>query len=231
MPGEGRKDRFHVKGALALEDLFLKLGLPVDPTLRERSLPTVEVAHPLPREMGGSYEERADLLVGEAVLAVHFLPDCLLACDGKRHIDAVEGHPVDESLPLLPFPPGHGIAEGAVVEEEPLGDIGRSAHRLGDCGQCCRKLHRVEVVPADIGQAVLLEVAVEAYRHRIGVICFDKNLGAILTEFVAVFFGFDLLEDYCSGLRAHNALCKGCSLLFVCCPARYERQCDCRSEG
>ena len=78
MAGEGWEYWRHVQFALSLKDLLLQLSLSVNPALRERPLPAVYVYHALPRQMGRSCEIGADLLVGQAVLAPHLLPDGFL---------------------------------------------------------------------------------------------------------------------------------------------------------
>ena len=184
--GESRKYRLHTQRALALQDAFLQLCLAIYPLLRERTLPAVKVAHSLPRQMGRSHEELANLLIAHPVLTVNLLPDCLLTGDGKRHIDSVEGHPVDEALPLVPIPPRHSVAEGAVVEEEPLRHGSLNTDFGWNGRHSLRQFHRIVIVPAHICKAILLKVTVETYSHRIGVVAPYDYLGAYGFEFVCV---------------------------------------------
>ena len=207
--GKGRKYRLHTQRAFALQDAFLQLYLAVNPLLRKRTLPAVKVAHPLPRQMGRSHEELANLLIAHPVLTVNLLPDCLLTGDGKRHIDSVEGHPVDEALPLVPIPPRHSVAEGAVVEEEPLRhgslntDFGRNRRH------CLRQFHRIVIVPAHICKAVFLQVAVETDSHRIGVVAPYNHLGAYGFEFVCVLLSiFKQFETHCRSFLSKDSFCE-----------------------
>ena len=215
VPGEGRQHRFHVQCALAAEDLFLQFRLSVDPMLRQRPLPAVDVVHAVPREMRGAGEEGTDLPVAEAIVAPDFLPDRLLPGDCQGHIHPVQGHPVDEMLPLPPFPPGHSVAEGAVVQKEACGEACLRFHRLGHCRQGVRKIQGIEVVPADIGKAEFLEIAVQPDCHGVGVVAFDEDSVALLGDFVGIRGVSRLLEDDAGGHVPHHPAGKRFCVAFI----------------
>ena len=223
MPGESRKHRRHAEFPFAAEDAFLQRGLAVDPALRERALPAVDIDHPLPRQVSGSREERADLFVGEAPLAPHLLPDGLLAGNGQRHVHAVERHPVDEPFPLFPRPPGHGVAESAVIQEEAYGHLGPGTDRFLHPRHHFRQLHGIEVVPAHVRQAVFLQVAVEAYGHRIGIVPPDENFGTFLNQFVGILRSFRLLEGDGCGFVSHDPAGEFPRGAFIGRPARKQQ--------
>jgi len=86
-----------------------------DICLWEGAEKSVEVAHSVPRQVGGSREVGPDLFVGHAEIFPHFLPNGLLTGNGQGHVDAVQRHPIDETFPIVPLPPKHGIAKSTVV--------------------------------------------------------------------------------------------------------------------
>ena len=147
MAGKSRQNGCHAQFALAGHDLLLQLFLLVDPSLRQRASKTVEIGHAVPRQVGGTAEIGTYLVVVHAHLTPDLLPYCLLPRQGQGHIYPIEGHPVDEPLPLLPLPPHHGVAIRAVVEKETdrhlalMGDLAR--HR----GQHRGQLHRLTGIP------------------------------------------------------------------------------------
>src|SRR5476649_1694812 len=102
---EGGGNRCHLKFALASQNLLLEGGLTVDPALLQRAAMAVNVAHPMPRKKRGTGEIALDLGVRKAVSSPNLLPDSLLAVHGERHVDTVQGHPVDLFLPARPVPP------------------------------------------------------------------------------------------------------------------------------
>ena len=118
MPGKSRKHGRHPQRPFAFEDASLQCFLPVDPSLRQRATPAVDIRHTMPREVCGSGKVGADLLVGQAHPSPHTLPHGLLSRNGQRHIHSVERHPVDQTLPLRPTPPRHRVAERAIVQKK-----------------------------------------------------------------------------------------------------------------
>ena len=204
--GEGGQHRRHVELALAGDDLLLQCLLSLQPRHRQRTAEAVEVGHAVPRQVRRTGEVAADLLVRHPELLPHFVPDGLLSGDGERHVDAVQRHPVDEPLPLRPFPPRHRVAVGAVVQEEAVLDAGRRLHRLRNGRKLLGQGERVTQQPAVLHMAVVLEIVVQAHGHRIRVIADDGELSAALFQPEEVALPFRLLEDeMASLLRPHPA--------------------------
>ena len=169
MAGEGGQDRFHAQRAFAGDNAPGQGKLAVDVGLRERSLPAVEVAHAVPRQVRRAGEEiLADLVVGQAVGEPDLLPDRFAAALRQRHGDPLERHPVDEPFPVLPLPPGIGVAEGAVVVEETVLEPGRLAHAGFGKGQLCRREDRNLGVErhGDLGGVRQVVVEGDALRER-----------------------------------------------------------------
>ena len=118
MASEGRKHRAHVQRTLARQNLLLEHHLTIEPLLGQRSAPHINVCHTVPREIHRTCEITAHLLVGHAHAAPHIVPHAFLTSDGKRHIHAIECHPVDHTLPVVPVEKWHSVAKCAVIEEE-----------------------------------------------------------------------------------------------------------------
>ena len=124
----------------------------------------------------------ADRRVGEAELTPHLVPDAFLAGDGKRQIDAVERHPVDEVFPFVPSPPWHGVTVSAVVQEEAVLDPGLNGDRLGYPGRDGRELKGIRLQPAYLHMAIVFHVVVDADGHRVGIVSADDDLPAFRPE-------------------------------------------------
>ena len=203
--GEGRQDGLHVQLALPGRDLLLEFQLAVQPAVGQRAEPAVDVLHPVPRQVRRAGEVVPHFLVGEAHLGPNLVPDGLLAGDGERQVDAVQGHPVDEMLPIGPLPPRHRVAVSAVVQEEAVLDAGRRLHGLRNGRQFLGQGERVTQQPAVLHVAVVLEIVVQAHGHRIRVIADDGELPAALFQPEEVALPLRLLEDEMAGLlRAHD---------------------------
>ena len=112
-------DRGHAEGFHAVDDAVLEGDLRLVPLGCRRAVESAHVAHAHPRQVGRAGEEHADLLVGEPHPAPYAGEDGLAGDRGQRHVEAVEGHPVDLSLPFVPAPEGRGVAESADVHIEP----------------------------------------------------------------------------------------------------------------
>ena len=163
----------HVQLTFPGRDAFLKHQLSVEPRHRQRRKPPVDVYHAMPGQMSRTGEIVADRRVGEAELTPHLVPDAFLAGDGKRQIDAVERHPVDEVFPFVPSPPWHGVTVSAVVQEEAVLDPGLNGDRLGYPGRDGRELKGIRLQPAYLHMAIVFHVVVQRRGHGVGVVAAD----------------------------------------------------------
>ena len=202
---EGGQHRLHVQLPLAGGNLLLQLQLAVQPHLREGGKPAVDVLHAVPGQVGGTGEVIAYFFIREAHLGPNLVPDALLAGDGQRQVHAVQGHPVNEMLPIGPLPPGHGIAVSAVVQEEAVPYAGRCLHGFRNGRQFGRQGEAVAQQPAVFHVAVILEVMVQANGHGIGAVALDEQFGAALLQAEAVGIGLHALEDKVPGLFSRHA--------------------------
>ena len=200
----------HRQGTFAGQYLFLELCLSVYPVLRKGTLEGVYIHHTVPCEMSGPGEMRADLLVAEPETPPYPLPDGLFAGGGQGHVHPVQGHPVDEPFPLLPTPPGHGVAEGAVVEVEPVWHFGADAHRFRNFRQGLGHFNGVRGILGNGGVAVVVEIIVQPYRHRSGIVGLDDYLSLFGKKREGVGrVGRDLPEDDSARLCRNQAFGQG----------------------
>ena len=152
----------------------------------------------MPGQVDGSGKVAAHLLVGHAHAGPHIVPHGFLPGDGEWHIDAVERHPVDESLPVVPVPKGHGVAIGAVVQKEALWHARCDGLVSVNRRQCVGQVNGNVGIPRYGGVAILLEVAIQAHRHGVGIVAAYEYLVALVPDCkdIAPLFGrFDFLEN------------------------------------
>ena len=171
--GESRQHGAHVEFALTLGDAFLQFELPIKPRLGQGAEPSVNVYHPVPWQVGRAGEVGAYGLVVETHLVPHLIPDALLARDGEWQVDAVEGHPVDEVLPFVPFPPGHGVAVSAIVEKEAVFHPRLDGDGLGHARWGSGQLVSVGLEPSHVNLAIVFHVVVQRRGHGVGVVAAD----------------------------------------------------------
>ena len=129
--------------------------------------------------MGRTGEVALDRLRIETELRPDIKPHLLLTGDSQGHGDTLEGHPVDKPLPVSPLPVRHTVAEGAVVEEEPLRHNCRSLKRTLGIGETIGQLHLIIGVRAYIGMTVLAEVPIEPHREGKGITSLDRHLTSL----------------------------------------------------
>ena len=231
MAGECREHRPHPERTLPLQDLLLELHLAVDPALRKRTVEGVDVVHAVPGEVGRAGKIGPDLLVREAVAPPDLLPDSLLSGDGEGHVHPVEGHPVDHPLPIFPFPPGHRVAEGAVIQEETVLHAGRTGHRRRNGRHLRGHFNAVRGIPRHGRQAVIPEEAVEADRHGKRIIPLDHQILPFRREGILLFRLRRFHETDAGGIGGDNAAGEAGRGLFSRRAARRHRQDHRQKEG
>ena len=57
----------------------------------------------------------SEVSLADPQLSPHASPDLLLASESQRQVDAIEGHPVNVSLPVRPLPPHKAVARSANI--------------------------------------------------------------------------------------------------------------------
>ena len=192
MAGEALQHRSHAQLALPGHDPPLQLLVAVDPVLAQRPAPSVEATHPAERQERRPGKELRHLGIAEPVAAPHRLPSGLLPGHRQRHVDSVQGHPVDHPLPARPVPEGHGVAERAVVEPVAIAVRGGHAdfprHRRQGIGH----IH-LAAAPGELAMADILQVPVEprADRHTVVAAEHDAAVPALDLEDVPPVGGGD----------------------------------------
>jgi len=68
--------------------------------------------------MGWTGKKTSDFLIRKTMLAPDFLPDIFCSRNRQRHVNSVQRHPVDQTLPIMPLPECQGVAKGTIVKEE-----------------------------------------------------------------------------------------------------------------
>ncbi len=126
--GEPLEHGRHPQFPFPRQDLLLQDRVFVYPGVRKRAAPAVVTAHPAERQVGGPHEEIRHVRIAEAEFLPHFAPHRLLAGHCQRHVDAMQRHPVNDTLPLGPVVPRHRIAEAAVVEAVTVAERDHHAH-------------------------------------------------------------------------------------------------------
>src|SRR2546430_596278 len=109
--GEARENGLHPQLAYARENLHLEMLLTLDIGLGKRAAPTIEICHAMPRQMSGTGKISPHLIGAHSVTLPNAQPHRFLSALQERTIDAVQCHPIDESLPFGPAPPRCGVAE------------------------------------------------------------------------------------------------------------------------
>ena len=180
--GEGGQHRSHREFPLARDNLLLEFQLAFQPRFGKRTAPAVDILHAVPRQVRRTGEVGAHLFGRKAHLRPNLVPDRLLSGDGQRQVHAVERHPVDHVLPLLPVPPGHRVAVGAVVEEEAVRHACLDPDRIFHRRKTARHPERVPDKPANLAVTVIFQVIVETHRHCPGVVAANHNPASILPE-------------------------------------------------
>ena len=165
MTGEGRQHRAHAQLPLPPDYLLLQSFLAVYPALRQRAVHPVYVAHAVPGQMRRTGEPGPDFLVRKPVGAPDLLPYGLLPRDSQGQVDTLQGHPVYQVLPFPPAPPGHGVAEGAVVQEEAFRHQGPPLQGFLQHRHGRRQFHGMVGIPRNGNAAAVGEIAVKAHGH------------------------------------------------------------------
>ena len=236
MSGKGRQYRLHIQFAFASHNLLLQLGLLVEPCHRQRSVPSVDVCHAVPRQIGRACEVGANLAVRHTQLLPYVVPHGFLSGYGERHVYTVECHPVNHALPFLPVEEGHSVSVGAIVEEEAAVDACLYRNFLFYLRQLCWHNYRVLGIPRHCGVAVVVEIMVQAHSHSVGIVAAHHNFVAVLlqAEYILLVLLLHQLELEAVGMVGHNALGQcthsveaivSCKCLY--CEDKQEQKCSC----
>lgn len=138
--GKRRSNRLHAQLSHTVDDFVLQFNLRLLPLIGERSIPFVQVAHTVPREICRGSEKVANFFFSKTKFNPHALCDSLGGDRGKRHIHAMESHPVDFAFPACPVPIWGSVAIGAHIEK-----ISQLVRRRAFCAVVVpsfRQLHR-----------------------------------------------------------------------------------------
>lgn len=182
MPRERGEDRLNTELPLPGDDASLQFQLPVNPRLRQRPVPCVDIGHAMPGQIGRPGEITAYRIVVQPEPPPDALPDGFLSRSRQRHRDAVQSHPVDEMLPFVPLPPVERIAVGAIIQKKPVADPRLAFDTSFHGRQPLRLVDLVASVPCHRHTAIFTQVAVQAEGHRDRRIAGDMQLVTVHFE-------------------------------------------------
>ena len=160
--GIAGKNGLHAQFALALQNLLAQVFLALIPPFGVGAAPSLEVAHEKPCLIGRASHEAIGLGACVAHGFEHAEPHHVGPHQGQRHVDAVEGHPVDFLLPAFPRPEGHGVGKRAVVKV--VAQLGLAFAPLLLGGQRQWGLRQVEpqLLPCDLLMGHVVQIPVYA---------------------------------------------------------------------
>ena len=154
--GESLIDGSHSQFKLSVVYIMLKSYLSVKPLFAHTALKMSDVAHPHPREMRGTGEIVAYLLICQSELFPDSGENGLASDRRERHIESVHSHPVNLFFPLFPPPERSGVAESAhiVIKMMLIRTLGLSAlhcrQLLGKIQPVARPAHETVAVGEDV---------------------------------------------------------------------------------
>ncbi len=161
--GKCGQHRLHAQLAHARQDLLLQHAFAIDPVLRQRCAIAFDIAHALPRRERRAGKILRQRVIADIELAPQRLPDRFLAFHRQRHVDAMQGHPVDLALPARPIPERRGVAVGAGIE---IGAVGKwRAHLTTAVGRPLRWQRHAVALPTHRGRTCLTEIRIGATRQ------------------------------------------------------------------
>ena len=157
----------------------LQFQLSVDPRLRQRSVPGVDIGHAVPGQVGRPGEIAAYRLVVQPETPPDTLPDGLLSRSRQRHRDAIQSHPVDKMFPFVPLPPVERITVGAIIQEKAVFNPCLTLDTPLHDRKPLRLVDLVTPVPRHRDTAIFTQVAVQSESHRDRRIAGDLQLSAV----------------------------------------------------
>ena len=154
MSSKSRKYGGHTQFAFTGYNLALKVALPVNPGLWQRTAKAIKISHTVPRKMRRPAKVGTNLIVGHTHFFPNLLPHRLLSREGKGHVNAIQGHPIYKTFPFRPFPPYHRITVCAVIEKKSHRNFAAIQNRLLHTWKVFGHLHRLVGVPRNINTRV-----------------------------------------------------------------------------
>ena len=176
MTCKSRKNRSHIKLALASQNLFLQSFLLHQPIFRKRTLPIIHIRHTVPRQLSRAGKISANFFVRQSHLCPYFIPNRLLPRNSQRHSHPVQSHPVDQTFPILPLPIGHCITKRTIVQEETIVACSLTTHCLIKHRKFFWHHNAVGSIPRHMCMAVILQIVIQSHSHGIVIVSLNMNL-------------------------------------------------------
>ena len=182
-----RQNGLHGQLTFTSQNLFLQQFLVTQPSVGQRTLKSIDIRHAVPSQVCRSGEIVLYIVFVQADFLPHFQPNGFLSGDGKRHVDAIESHPVNHTLPIVPFPIRHSVAKSAIVQEETTFAHCSTLHLFLRHWQGFGQHHLVVCPPRHTRVAQLHKILVQPHSHRVGTVSFNQNLAFTTLHRVAVY--------------------------------------------
>lgn len=161
-----RQHRLHTQFALTFQNVLRQCSLSFIPPFRVRSAPTLKVVHAPPGLKARTSHKLVRLGRRVAqILGQQVIPHHVQAHNLQRHVDAMQGHPVNFLLPAFPRPGRHGVRKSAIVQIVAIVSIAHmlflaGRHRQRSLAQILR-----QVVPRQVHPRRMVQIPVDTRCH------------------------------------------------------------------
>ncbi len=178
----------HPPAAHLLEYVLLQAAVAFKHGIGHRTAPSFKIVHKPPCLKSGTGHKLLGLGIGIAELQKHVAPHLTGAGDAQRHVDAMERHPVNLTLPTRLVPERHGVGVGAVVKiiahVHRRGMTFRHFHRRKHIGQ--RGCH---AVPRQMHSGMIFQIPVDPHGSTDIAVGFDTGATPTLAQFEVILAG------------------------------------------
>ena len=140
----------------------------------------------MPRQINRARKIRTNLFIGQPYFFPHFIPHHLLAGYSQWHIHSVQRHPIDKTLPILPFPKRHGIAVSTIIQEKAIIHFRFYDDRFFHHRQHIGHFDRNIGIPRYSRQTIIFQIIIQSGCHRIGVIPANVDFSVLTFQRIVI---------------------------------------------
>ena len=159
-PPEALQDGFDTQFGHPRQDTLLHPGPAFHHAAAHRAAPSFEIAHEPPCRESRPRNEIADFLFGESCVFQRPGPYEFGSQRGEHEVDAVQGHPVEFALPVVPVVKRVGVVICTVIQGVAVAERRTDRHRRGDLGQR-RQIVQVVAVVRQAHSAKVVQVVID----------------------------------------------------------------------
>ena len=164
-PPEALQYRFDTQFSHPCQNTLLHPGPAFHHAAAHRAAPPFEIAHEPPCRESRPRDEVADLLFGKPDIFQRPGPYEFGPQGGEHEIDAVQGHPVEFALPVVPVVKRVGIVVRAIIQGIAVTERRTDCHRRSDLGQR-QQIVQVVAVVRQAHPAKAVQVVIDGRRRR-----------------------------------------------------------------